>query len=305
MNLKVLSIFFVFIGGNAVKILSIIIVTYCSDSFIKECLASIYLHNDLNEKAIEVIIVDNSPHTTDYLKETVKWFPNVKLISNPENAGFGQGNNIGADAASGEILLFLNPDTKFIEAVFSEIVDRFRNNKKIGTTGCRLVDGEGNAIDSYGYFPEKWNPFLSILDKYIFKPLGYVPKNNIYPWGANLFVRRADFYAAGRFDEKFFLSHEEPDLCKRMLPKKTIIINKKIIHYEGHTISDKDKRFDVWMDSLVLYHKKYGCDLSKTLRRYQIFSSLALVRRLLLRKDCCDLKNQIKKIISLRSSLAR
>ena len=70
------------------KILSIIIVTYCSDDYINECLDLIYSHNDLCENAIEVIVVDNSPHTSDLLKYTVKQFLNVRLIANPKNAGW-------------------------------------------------------------------------------------------------------------------------------------------------------------------------------------------------------------------------
>jgi len=277
------------------KVLSVIIVTYFSDEFIDECLTSLFLHNDLDE-AVEVIVVDNSPHTTDYLKGAVKRFFNVKLMSNPINGGFGQANNIGADASCGEILLFLNPDTKFVEPVFGATVELFDRNSDTGAIGCKLVDGKGNPTYSYGYFPEKWNLFLSAADKFFFRPLGYVPHENIYPWGADLFVRKADFYAAGKFDERFFLCHEEPDLCRRLLPKKALVIDKKIVHHGEHSTGNSTKKQDAWFDSLALYHQKYGFDLYKTLWQYRVFFLLVLVRRVLLGRDCRDIKYQLMKI---------
>lgn len=287
------------------KILSIIIVTYCSDDYINECLDSIYSHNDLCENAIEVIVVDNSPHTSDLLKYTVKQFLNVRLIANPKNAGFGQGNNIGADAASGEILLFLNPDTKLTEPVFYEVVKHFNKHENIGAIGCQLVDGEGRENNTYGYFPEKWNIFVSIIDKCIFKPLEYIPKSSIYPWGANYFVRRKDFYAAGKFDEEFFLCFEEADLCKRIRPKGTHIIKKKIIHYGGHTTVETNKRFDAWLKSLSLYHKKYGYNLNRTLIRYKLALLLPLTRCFLLGQDHHNFQNMINRLTFLINSLKK
>lgn len=277
--------------------LSIVIVTYNSDNFIVDCLSSIYSHNDLSDEIIEVIIVDNSPLTSNIIESTVNRFPNVRIISNPKNAGFGQGNNIGADLASGEILLFLNPDTKFIEPIFSEVVERFRNNDNIRAIGCQLIDGNGQKTNTYGYFPEKWNLAVSIIDKCIFTPLGYIPKHSTYPWGANLFVRRKDFYAAGKFDEKYFLFFEEADLCRRLKPEETYIINnKKIIHYGGHTNLENNKRFDAWLKSLSQYHKKYGYNLNNTLRHYQYALLLSIARCLVHGKDYQIFKNMIKKL---------
>jgi len=286
------------------KTLSIIIVTYCSDDFISDCLSSIYSYNDLGDEEIEVIIVDNSPSASNLMKQIVGKFPNVRLISNPKNGGFGQGNNVGAVAASGKILLFLNPDTKFIEPVFCEVIKHFGNGN-VRAVGCQLVDGEGHKTNTYGYFPEKWSLLVSIIDKCVFKPLGYIPKFSIYPWGANFFVRRKDFYAAGKFDEGLFLFHEESDLCQRLSPKETHIIKQKIIHYGGHTSIENSKRFEVWLKSLVFYHEKYGYDLNQTLGRYKRALFLSLLRRFFLGQGCCDLRNMIGKLTSLQHSLTK
>jgi GT2 family glycosyltransferase len=285
------------------KKLSIIIVTYYSDAFIKECLNSIYTYNDLPEDMLEVIIVDNSPIKSEVVKYEAEKYQNVKVISNTQNSGFGQGNNIGADAASGEILLFLNPDTKLIEPIFNEVVQCFNNNDNIRAIGCQLIDGNGHNNNTYGYFPEKWNILLSIIDKCIFKPSGYLAKKLIYPWGANIFVRREDFYNAGKFDETFFLFFEEADLCKRLGNKNTHIMKKKIIHYGCHTNLDNKNRFDAWLKSLSRYHIKYGYNLNSTIRNYQFTLMMSFVRQFLFGKNRQDLKNITSNIITLNNML--
>ncbi len=284
--------------------ISVVIVTYCSDEYIKDCLDSIFLHCDLPDDELEVIVVDNSPSTSDFLISVVGSFSNTTLINNPKNMGFGQGNNVGADAACGKVLLFLNPDTKLIEPVFREAIDHLMKHPDVGAVGCRLIDGDGRSNDTYGYFPEKWNILVSMLDKCVFKPLKYIPKKSVYPWGANYFIARKDFYSAGKFDEDFFLCFEEADLCKRILPKRTHILNKKIIHYGGHTTDEASKRFDAWLESLRKYHVKHGYDLNRTLTRYRIAYYLPLVRCLITGGDYREFKRMINKLGTLKKTLA-
>jgi len=57
----------------------------------------------------EILIVDNnSPNGTGLLAN----YPELRLIHNPENKGFGAGCNLGAKYASGAPSI-LNPDTRF------------------------------------------------------------------------------------------------------------------------------------------------------------------------------------------------
>ena len=63
----------------------------------------------------EWIIIDNG--SEDFTKQVEYWlqgqFPNVKLIENDENRGFGPANNQGAELAQGNILVFTQPDVEF------------------------------------------------------------------------------------------------------------------------------------------------------------------------------------------------
>jgi GT2 family glycosyltransferase len=72
--------------------LSIIIVSYNSKNFLRECIISI--NKNLKNISYEIIVVDNN--SSDKSSEMVeKEFPQVKLIASKVNSGFSKANNEG------------------------------------------------------------------------------------------------------------------------------------------------------------------------------------------------------------------
>jgi N-acetylglucosaminyl-diphospho-decaprenol L-rhamnosyltransferase len=248
--------------------LSIIIVSYDSHNWIERCLLSLQKFNDIEFEKYEIIIIENSKLLTTNYKEKFTDTFSVEYFSNPVNGGFGQGNNVGAFHAKGEILLFLNPDTELITPVFKEAVNLLRTNSDIGSVGCDLIYESGKPNYSYGYLPEKASLPILLLDALILRKYGIYNSKWIYPWGACMFVRKRDFISAGRFDDKIFLTHEEPDLAKRMHPKTVYMLDKKVIHYGGHTIKNNKVRAKNWYTSFVGYQKKHSINMKNTHKHY-------------------------------------
>ncbi len=265
------------------KRLSIIIVTYNSQAVIVDCLQSIQKFNDIGDE-LEIIIVDNSPKFE--IKNLIKSLNldlDIKAIHNPQNGGFGQGNNVGVEVANGELLFFLNPDTILIEYIFSYLLKKFES-RKLTAAGFKLLSKEGNINNSFAFFPE-FNFvyfFLPIkLINFLVIKLGMFSKF-IFPWGADLIVRRKDFMEAGMFDEKMFLCNEEPDLMKRLKFCKVRIFNKSIIHLEGHTTALESSRFNEWFNSTHYYLNKYNLSFDKFLKIEIKLNNLKIkVRKLL------------------------
>jgi GT2 family glycosyltransferase len=90
---------------------SIIVLTHDNLAFSRMCLTSVLENTEYPN--FELIVVDNasSDGTVEELQNIAGRFPNIKVILNEHNAGFGPGNNQGLAAASGEILVLLNNDT--------------------------------------------------------------------------------------------------------------------------------------------------------------------------------------------------
>ncbi len=83
--------------------LSVVIVNYRSETYLRACLTA--LANSTLQP--EVIVVDNDGSAAGLPAE----FPQMIYLPQPENRWFCAGNNIGIDAAQGDYVLLLNPDT--------------------------------------------------------------------------------------------------------------------------------------------------------------------------------------------------
>src|SRR5688572_17132589 len=90
-------------------LISIIIVAYKSRDEIGACLAS--LPPQIETRAVEAIVVDNSLGADGVAEIIEEKFPWVTYISPDANLGFGRANNLGYASSQGEFVLFLNPDT--------------------------------------------------------------------------------------------------------------------------------------------------------------------------------------------------
>ncbi len=101
---------------NNMKKISAIIVAYKNGEILKDALDSIHCFNDIGDD-LEVVVVDNGPQDG----KIRAWVSGSDIYLETDNHGFGEGNNRGAEVASGEILAFLNPDICRVEPLFRDI----------------------------------------------------------------------------------------------------------------------------------------------------------------------------------------
>ncbi|MDO8658570.1 MAG: glycosyltransferase family 2 protein [Candidatus Levybacteria bacterium] len=143
---------------------------------------------------------------------------NFQIIQNEKNVGFSKGNNIGASAAKGKYLFFLNSDTKFQNTGLLGMVDFMDKNKEIGVLGARLKNFDGSKQRSVGKFYNIFNTLFMLLGA---EKLGFLRSspNKIISvdWvsGAAFMIRSELFKMTGGFDEKLFMYMEDMELCFR------------------------------------------------------------------------------------------
>ena len=231
--------------------LSIIIVSYNTKEFLKNCLASILSSIDGN-LSYEIIVVDNaSTDTSVSVISNIKYqISNIKLIKNKKNLGFSKANNIGAKQAKGRYLLFLNPDTIVYPNTLETMVDFMEEYKDAGAATCKVVMPNGVLDDaSHRGFPTPWNSFahFSTLAKIFPKSrlfggysLGWMDLNKIHEIdscaGAFMIVRREAGQEVQWWDEDYFFYGEDLDFCYKLKEKKWKIYyvpRASILHYKG------------------------------------------------------------------------
>jgi GT2 family glycosyltransferase len=212
-------------------LLSIVIVAYQSRDEMGPCLAS--LPARLGGRAIEVVVVDNSPG--DGAGELIRReFPRVDYVAAERNLGFGRANNRGFARARGEFLLFLNPDTVANEAALAHCLVRLQGDPKIGLISPRLELADG-AMDlaCRRSIPTLWDGFCRASGLAAAFPrvawcagynLTHRPADGTYDVGAIngafMMAPRAALEAVAPggavFDERFFMYGDDLDLCIRI-----------------------------------------------------------------------------------------
>jgi len=162
----------------------------------------------------ELIIVENKPGdgSAELVRELA---PRARIVQTGSNTGFAGGCNAGAEAASGELLVILNPDAAprpgFGEAIRRPWVD----GTEWGAWQALVADGEARCINSAG------NPihFTGIVWAGGHgRPLSEAPPPGevAAASGACLAIPLARWRAVGGFPAEFFMYHEDVDISVRL-----------------------------------------------------------------------------------------
>lgn len=200
--------------------ISVVIVSYNTKSLTLACLARLKSDNDTGN-VCEVFVVDNnsSDCTVD---EVRKLHPDVRLICNRENVGFGQANNQAFRQCTGDYVLCINTDAFVHKGCVSRLVELLQQRPDVAVVGPRILNKDGSLQASVHPFPTPlrcWieNLWLNPLVKNVFSLRDWRSwahdETREVPWviGACMLVRKSVIDSTGGFDEHFFMYSEETD----------------------------------------------------------------------------------------------
>ncbi len=252
--------------------LSVIIVNYNVKYFLEQCLLSV--RKAAQDMAVEVWVVDN--RSTDGSVEMVREkFPEVKLIANTENVGFGKANNQALALSSGKYVLFLNPDMVLPEDCFRQCIDYMEKHPDVGALGPRLVDGKGVFLpESKRGFPSPWVSFCKISGlSSLFKNssvfnryhLGYLPEHETNEIdilaGCFMLIPLHLLQQHGAFDEAFFMYGEDIDLSYRVQKagyKVVYFADTTVIHYKGESTKKGSLNYvKMFYEAMSIFARKH------------------------------------------------
>lgn len=203
--------------------LSIIIVTYNSEAHIYDCLDSIYQHNDIDD-ALEIIIVDNQSTRFIDMRDTIlRQYPQVKIIQNTHNGGYGQGNNVGIRAASSSVIAIVNPDVRLMCPIFRSAL-RVLESENVIMCGGKQMHTPMQLGWSFAFDYTRMS-YLQVPLRNLFKRIDYYDYRRMHLSGAFFFIKKASFEQIGLFDETIFMYGEECDVHVRLrkaFPEKKI-----------------------------------------------------------------------------------
>lgn len=252
--------------------LSIIIVNYNVKHFLKNLIDSIL--KSVKNYEYEIIVVDNA--SSDGSVEEIKSnYPQIKLITNEKNVGFGAANNQALEISSGEFIVLINPDAIVQPNTFESLFDFFSANPAAGMVGCKVLNPDGSLqLACRRSFPGVWTSFTKVTGLSSLFPksklfakynLTYLDENEINEVdaisGAFMMFRREVYEKIGGFDTAFFMYGEDLDLCYRTQKagyKVFYVPTTEIIHYKGE--STKRSSIDETMlfyDAMKIFVRKH------------------------------------------------
>ena len=257
---------------------SIIIVSYNTCKLTLNSIGSV-LTNTKNAN-YEIILVDNA--STDNTCELIAAkYPQVIILKNNKNIGFGAACNLGANISKGEFLFFLNSDAILLNDAIAQFLYYFKNQTNVGVVGSFLLDKNGFITHSFGGFPYPyrylfqrfWKVFRKAIPIKNFRKL----KNEVptlsevldvdYVTGADMFMKTSLFKNFGGFDELYFMYSEEVDLQWRMKLsnyKRQIIPGPLIFHEEGQSSKIANyKRIQIASSISIFFSKNFGLRTGK------------------------------------------
>lgn len=271
---------------------SIIIVSYNSGQYLKNCLESIY--GQTKGVSFEIILVDNA--STDNSFVTIcEAFVSICGLLNKENLGFSAANNIGASHASGKYLLFLNPDTLLVDDAITAMYQFMESaGPAVAACGARLQNTDGTYSVSFGNFPTLFQQFSDIgfrafYKRYYDRKLSISPPCNFtdpqpvgYLSGANIFIRKEIFQKIGGFDERYFMFYEDTDLFYRLHKSGYLawLLPQVTITHIGSSTIDPDGKFNYSKYSMLekskylFFAKNHGAGSVFWAKTFQVIALL-------------------------------
>ncbi len=269
-------------------LVSVIIPIFGKCDYTLRCLISIATNSP--QVPFEIILVnDCSPDNSEEVLKAVK---GLQVISNLENQGFIRSCNIGALAAKGEYLCFLNNDTEIVSDWLDALVQTFEEFPGTGLAGSKLVYPDGKLQEAGGIIWQDgsaWN-FGRNQDPSL--PVYNYAREVDYCSGASIMVPKALFAELGGFDEHYLPAYcEDADLALKIRSRGYRVIYQPLsvaIHHEGITsgtdttlgikayqIENTRKLFERWKEHLK-HHQSPGADLGSAKDRMAKYRVLVL-----------------------------
>jgi GT2 family glycosyltransferase len=191
-----------------VPLISVIILNWNGKEYLYSCLKSVKAQTYPNT---EIIFVDNA--STDASVEYIKnLFPNLHIIVNRENLGYGGGNNRGIREAKGRYIFILNSDTEIEKDCLELLWKYIETDKKIGVTTPKiLLYDRRDTIDAAGLtiYPDG----LSIGRGRLELQEKYNESEEVFSGsGCASLYRKEMLEEIGLFDTDFFAYAEDTDL---------------------------------------------------------------------------------------------
>jgi ADP-heptose:LPS heptosyltransferase/GT2 family glycosyltransferase len=235
---------------------SIIIPTCGAKGYIETCIKS--LRERTAYPNIEIVCVDNIPD--DQIAWKIWLQQNADKIAPTADAfNWSRFNNLGAEVATGEYLLFLNDDIEVVQPDWLDALLEHAQRPEVAVVGPQLLYPD-NKVQHAGMFLATLGTArhafrFGAADEPGYFGLALTQRNVIAVTGACMLMRRTVYEALGRFDEAHQIINNDLDFCLRAHEAGKLTVYTPyatLLHYEA---ASRDRMKDVF--DLVQFEERW------------------------------------------------
>lgn len=212
-----------------------------------------------NKSDIEIIVVNDNPQIS--IENIINKYTSdisIKLINVDKNGGHPKACNIGANAANGDYLIFMDCDIFPTSGWLDEMQKSFTQNNNVGSVSATVVDMSTNRITITGIelhgvdclkpYREQFVDNLNIDGdrSYTFTPSGC------------FMLKRETFKNINGFNPLYFNAYGDMDLSGKIFESgyNNYVCTKAIVYHRGN-IGGEMRSLSV-MDTKALFFKEWG-----------------------------------------------
>lgn len=242
---------------------TVIVLNYNGLKHLQNCFESL-VQLDYPKDCLELMLVDNasSDGSVEYIQ---KQYPQVKVVRNSENLGFAAGNNVGARAALGQYVVFLNNDMWVDPQFIHGLVKAVQSDSEVVCAGAKILNWDGTRYDfAGGAMHFSGNAFQIGLNEPVRAERYAEIVPILFACGGAMIIDRQLFLQVGGFDEDYFIYFEDVDLCWRLwiLGYKVVFAPEAVVNHRHHgtmsAFADYRKQVLYKRNSLYTIIKNYS-----------------------------------------------
>ena len=241
---------------------SVAVINYNGRPYLEELLGSLELQT---RRPLETLLVDNASRdeSLDFVRREFPW---VRVLPQKRNLGFSRAANLAAETARGTWLALLNTDLRLEPDWLAELVAAAEAAPSVAAVSSKLrlydqphrLNGVGGCMNRLGY---TWDRGMGEEDRGQYDESREV----LFACAGAALFHRSRFREAGGFDPRFFMYHEDVDLCWRLwLRGFRVVTAPGAVAYHHLSASTREDRGLLWRELLGERH-----NIRALLKNYQ------------------------------------
>lgn len=187
---------------------SIVVVTSDRATDLRRCLGALREHLDGTRRERTEVLTVHPPHDEAAMAMVRADFPEVRVLTAPERH-IGKQRNVGAAAARGDVIVYLDDDAWPRDGWLRELLAAFDDSAVVAASGP-VYRGDGSLQNE--------RLAATAIGRLVPMRAGQPLAKGMSPSfsGCNLAISRRALFACGGFDENLPYQPDDMDVCRRL-----------------------------------------------------------------------------------------